>query len=856
MRRGLPWVVVAVCVTAAAAFTGRNGNPSRTVQLDQYVDCTSTAPQNTAIAKALADAAGQALEIRDCIPTVASGGAGAAALTIASGTTIRGFGAAGFRVESKRCVSGTYVGAACSSSADCPGSGTCSGTQFAPTGGSTYTVLKAASGAARVRVSGLQLYAEGNDGFLTCVGGSAAGRVCRNTCTTDATQVCTVDADCPSSGTCTMDTCTGGACTGAAGKPAGAGKVNLLDLSTASSADVESLTLWDVRDTDVALDLNGAGSKARDLRGIQFSTKYPVAGTALTSSLPHVGTASTALVRLGDATDLTGSTLDCPAGICVLYGEGASIQANPHLYGLLDTATILSGDSASPNYGRFSRIVGNFIRRGLVGWDSGPGNDEVFSGNTLYEFNRDTNAAGAILRGTGHNVTGNNFLFNKFLQWKGCGHCQITENFFGHFEISNGHIKAVDPGGGGYAIAQGTIEGNYFYLSAAGTAIDLSSASSAGISELFIKGNVFESLGTGIKFPASPSGPFWGVRIDGNNVNRRTVTTWLDSWQGLYGLVGKNDGASGTDWNLDLQGFTNTSAATLVPPGTAVELVTSADATVQKAGAASTRFVGVSTTYGLCVGGGQSGKNCTANADCASNSCQQPIVYVARSGTTLCLVGSGTVTRGDRLKVDANGKFVTAGVGDHAVGFALTTSTTSVGCDIRAVPATEAAALELSATPSTCSSGNYARGIDKDGNATGCTTAPSTVYAQSGGTGTGNTLSTSTTQYFPTLGEATAGTTAAAKDSAAPGTITVIGMSCGIGTVPGGTGTRTFDLYDGTGGAVVSGVNCTIGSAARSCSATGLSAAVTPAMTLTWRSTLANSPAATEATCTFAYTVP
>jgi hypothetical protein len=117
------------------------------------VDCTGAADSTAGINTALTAAVGKTLFIPSgCRLGLGSptAGAGNGAVNIPAGSKIRcEDSSAGFFAVGLRCTDGTYVGAACTtasgSSTECPGGTTCAynfgSSTFAPTGGSTYTML-------------------------------------------------------------------------------------------------------------------------------------------------------------------------------------------------------------------------------------------------------------------------------------------------------------------------------------------------------------------------------------------------------------------------------------------------------------------------------------------------------------------------------------------------------------------------------------------------------------------------------------------------------------------------------------------------------------------------------------------
>src|SRR5262245_60076992 len=114
MRRAAAWLGLALGFEAAACSLWRRGDP--TVWITEYpgIDCTGATGSRVATAAAIAAAAGKTVVFPDgCKLGLSSPGAGNAAITIGSHTTLR-FGVnAGFVLGRRVCKAGTYIGAEC-----------------------------------------------------------------------------------------------------------------------------------------------------------------------------------------------------------------------------------------------------------------------------------------------------------------------------------------------------------------------------------------------------------------------------------------------------------------------------------------------------------------------------------------------------------------------------------------------------------------------------------------------------------------------------------------------------------------------------------------------------------------------
>ncbi len=293
---------------------------ARAVNVRDYIDCAMTQDNRSVIAALVGTggvAAGKTLFLPSgCKALLSSPGAGSTALDLASNTQIQCEDAtAGFALARRRCTGGSLNGVACDADAQCQG-GTCSlydgGTSgsFAPTSGSTYTVIGAAANTSGQAIVGCSIWANqtqgastamGGDGIETgyCSGGTNDGDTCFQTCDTgDATwagMACNASGatDCGSgSGSCqNRSQCAtgGGTCVSipynVSRGASGAGAINPIDFSNSTSARVENVRIWDHRKGDFAI-ASGTGTSSRVIDsstvGITTDTKSAT-GFGLTS---------------------------------------------------------------------------------------------------------------------------------------------------------------------------------------------------------------------------------------------------------------------------------------------------------------------------------------------------------------------------------------------------------------------------------------------------------------------------------------------------------------------------------------------------------------------------------------------
>lgn len=148
---------------------------------------------------------------------------------------------AGFVPVGQRCVGGTYPGAACASSAECLGGGTCSydfgAAVFAASGSpSTYEIFRDTAAGTDIQIYNCSVWVAQADPYQRCTGGTNDGKPCRQECTGGSLPgfKCESNAQCIGGGSCLrLADCTtpGGVCTGAPHSAVGPGKINVFDFT-------------------------------------------------------------------------------------------------------------------------------------------------------------------------------------------------------------------------------------------------------------------------------------------------------------------------------------------------------------------------------------------------------------------------------------------------------------------------------------------------------------------------------------------------------------------------------------------------------------------------------------------------
>src|SRR5262245_75387 len=270
--RAVVQAIVSLLGLLAACGGGSRGHAGDTVRVDAIagVDCAGTTASNKGLQRALDALAptGQTLLIpAGCRLGLASPGGGNAAITLPGNVHIRcEHPSAGFFAQQQFCSGGTYPGAACNTSAECTGGGTCANsfgsrtaspcdpaTCFAPSAGATYGMLKDASlESSNIVIENCSFWTSQADPYQRCVGGTSDGKPCRQECDDASTMPglrCEMDTDCGVGHCLRTADCHagGGTCTGAPHDASGnpAGKINPIDLSRTFNARLAHVSIYD-----------------------------------------------------------------------------------------------------------------------------------------------------------------------------------------------------------------------------------------------------------------------------------------------------------------------------------------------------------------------------------------------------------------------------------------------------------------------------------------------------------------------------------------------------------------------------------------------------------------------------------
>jgi hypothetical protein len=224
--------------------------------------------------------------------------------SVPDGTTVRCGPGGTIKAAGRVCVGGTNAGSYCSGSGHCRG-GTCTGTPFAPTGGTTYTMIGAAGGASRISIIGCTIDANQYDpnNAATCSAGTNVGDACKHECIGFPGYGCDANADCIfdcPSGTCTTGACVGGTraglpcgtctnltdcetasptpgdCSGESAAPSGAGKIIAIDASGATTARLVDNEVINHRRGTSVITGNGNVRGIGNARTMDIST-FPIA---------------------------------------------------------------------------------------------------------------------------------------------------------------------------------------------------------------------------------------------------------------------------------------------------------------------------------------------------------------------------------------------------------------------------------------------------------------------------------------------------------------------------------------------------------------------------------------------------
>jgi hypothetical protein len=340
------------------------------LRLDAYATCDGATDDTSAVQTALNEAAGKRLWIPSgCRVNIAGPSAGAAALSVPSGTRILCEDhTAGFVLQGKQCNAGRYVGAACTADADClgGGAGSCAGTAFAPTAASTYTLLKAAASGKSVELRGCRIWANQRDAYGRCSGGTNNGRACLHFCSGATSIACDDDGDCTGFGTCSqLSDCktaaSPGTCSLEPGRPSGDGNITAIDFSPASDAVVQDVLVNDqVRGgTSIAVG-SGNGTLVEGVRNQVTDLTYPASFGGAPNIPAPTFTVDKGITSAGGAIERVDVTA-LNIGIEVTSGR-VNIEAST----VVASATTSTGVRLA---GIGSTAVQNTVTAGLRGFD-------------------------------------------------------------------------------------------------------------------------------------------------------------------------------------------------------------------------------------------------------------------------------------------------------------------------------------------------------------------------------------------------------------------------------------------------------------------------------------------------------
>lgn len=282
-------------VTNKTLFVG-NGSSSTAigtsaVNARSYLACNGTTDDRAALASLIQ--AGGACAGKDCVIPVgctillSSPGAGNAAVTMPSGTRLicEDRVNATFTLARHYCSGGSQPGSWADATVTCrSGTKTCDGVaapdvdncEFAPTSGSTYTILSTDLYAAETAVIGCKFDLRQVEAYGRCAGGSQAGKAC-STADTNAT------TGCPSS-TCTVDP----------EEPAGDGKIVAIDFGLfATDTVIDDVEIYNAKYSDyVVRQYTGGVSRRLQIDSYDTNTPAVIPTFGLTTLLTLNGAAS------------------------------------------------------------------------------------------------------------------------------------------------------------------------------------------------------------------------------------------------------------------------------------------------------------------------------------------------------------------------------------------------------------------------------------------------------------------------------------------------------------------------------------------------------------------------------------
>src|SRR5215469_709958 len=494
------------------------------------VDCTGATASNAGAQTALNSLANTGSTIflpPGCKLGLSSPGAGGVALTIPNNLHILcADQSAGFFAQEQFCTGGSFGpsgvlgifgGAKCNTNADCPGGGTCvssfgagagaactGSTCFAPSSGSTYTMLQDASTiSSDIVIENCSFWPNQADPFQRCAGGSNAGLPCRQECALGSVLSgarCDTNGDCLT-GTCDLSrtNCTtgGGSCTGAPLSPAGLGNINVLDLGRTTGVKLYNVSVYD--------HLLTANSTAG------FGVRTGAQATIVNSNFAREITDCTS--PFTTPTDSlcfsTNNGLCCYGGAQNVFAAANKNNTQPTTQVFQDVATgtdsqltrvYVRASSSAITVGDRSRIDESTVIPRVL---NGPGSPS--NGFTIGNYSQvaksqglflNTNATGVAMSGTAAGVIANKFAFATGATGGACVTSSGNE-----FHIVSQICEGLGTGGtainvtGGTA---GTVIANTIIMGPTGTQNGIvNAAASAIISDNYINPNF--ATGTAIK---------------------------------------------------------------------------------------------------------------------------------------------------------------------------------------------------------------------------------------------------------------------------------------------------------------------------------------------------------------------
>lgn len=286
-------------VTSGTGFRCQN---SPVIRAEQYIDCTGATDATLGWAQmvAVVPATGSTIYMPpNCIARFASPGTTNPAATLPANTHLYCVDqSAGLAVNRQTCHGGTYPGASCNTTAECLGGGTCADdfghtaanpctatTCFAPTGASTYTLLKdTGNGSNDIFIENCSFFLAQASPYQAC---NVGGTPCRQECDNNTTAPNAPGMRCETNGDCNGGTCLrvadchtgGGLCDAAPSKvPSGPGNIRAIDLTRTTRAQIYNVGAFDALTSDFTVDVGPFATLYND--------NFAREGTDCTSPIP------------------------------------------------------------------------------------------------------------------------------------------------------------------------------------------------------------------------------------------------------------------------------------------------------------------------------------------------------------------------------------------------------------------------------------------------------------------------------------------------------------------------------------------------------------------------------------------